>query len=80
MIRSSFGWDFAYDYAGEVINGRTHGGAAILWRKALKSTIFYDEGKFIAGLKLSESAYYFVSPYLPNCSSINIDIFRILAL
>ena len=66
---------YVIDCADGVINGRPHGGTAILWSKALNASIFYNDDKSIIGLKLSDSVsdYYFINAYLPYCCTTNID-------
>ena len=46
---------YVIDCADGVINGRPHGGTAILWSKAFSASIFYNDDKSIIGLKLSDS-------------------------
>ena len=66
---------YVVDCADGVINGRPHGGTAILWSKALNASIFYNGDKSIIELKLSDSVfdYHSTNAYLPYCCSTNID-------
>ena len=63
-----------------IINGRPHGGLAILWRKTLGNTtkpIVYEEEQRIMGLEIKgkDDTLLILNIYMPYCSSDNYEEF-----